>query len=227
LYRKIIAGACAAAGLAAGASHAAGTTQLAVDASNLGWYNSTGAHLSYNNNTLTGMLGVEYRSFYEWTLPTFAGHVTGAHLEMALPYSLGVDQGTQTGAMFDVAASDLPYLTLTDGAGQGTLIFADLGSGTSYGTFTISEADAFTTFRIDLDAAAISALDAANGGTFALGMRNTTVDNTNNSFLFSSMSTAGEQTLVLDVTPVPEASSYATMLLGAATLLALARRRQA
>ena len=226
MFTKIIVGACAAVALA-GASHAAGTTQLAVDSSNLGWYNSTGAHWYDNDNTLTGMFDIEYRSFYEWTLPAFSGHVTGAHLEMALPYSLGVLQGTQTGAMFDVAEGLVPYLTLVDGAGHGTSIFADLGSGTSYGNFTISESDDFTTFRIDLDAAAVGALDAAKGGTFAMGMRNTSLGTADNYFLFSSTSTRGEQTLVLDVMPVPEAPSYATMLLGAAALLALASRRQA
>lgn len=223
MLKKIMAGACAA--LLAASSHAA-DTQVSIDASRMGWYTASGVHESYNNNTLTGVFFEEYRSFFEWTLPSVTGHVTGAHLEMALPYSLGSDQGTQTGAMFDVAAANLPFLSADNGAGHGTSIFADLGTGTAYGNFVIRESDDLTIFSIDLNAAAVRAIDAANGGTFALGMRNTTPKITDNYFLFSSMSQAGEQTLVLDVTPVPEASPFATLALGVAALAVVARRRK-
>ena len=223
MWKKTLAAACAA--MMAAASHAA-NTQVTVDASQTGWYTASGLHESYNNNTLTGVFFEEYRSFFEWTLPSIGGHVTGAHLEMALPYSLGSDQGTQTGAMFDIAAANLPFLGADNGAGHGTSIFADLGTGTAYGNFTIRESDDLTIFHIDLDSAAVQAIDAANGGTFALGMRNTTPGITDNYFLFSSMSQAGRQTLVLDVTPVPEASPFATLALGVAALAVVARRRQ-
>jgi hypothetical protein len=200
-------------------------TEIATEAADLGWYNSSGIHQSFNENTLTGQLGEEYRSFYLWHLPSFSGTVTSARIQLDLQYSLGsASLAPQTGRMFDVSAGSLDSLTLDDGGGLGGTIFDDLGSGSSYGDFVISSADDRTIFTVILNSNALSALGASAGQPFALGMRNVTESGLD-FFLFSSMSVRGSQKLFVDVTPttaVPEPEAWLMMLGG---LALLARRR--
>ena len=199
---------------------------VTVDTRDLGWYRSDGHHDEFNENTFTGDLGLEYRSFYVWDLPTLTNPVTSARIDFDLQYSLGVwSTVPQTGRMFDVSTSS-STLTQTDGGGTGHAIFGDLGSGTSYGDFVISEADNLTLFSVQLNQAGLDAINSASGRPFSIGMSN--VSPYQQSFLFSSISFRGSQQLVLsmgNVAPVPEPQTWALMALGLGVLGATARRQ--
>ena len=101
--------------------------------------------------------------------------------------------------LFDVSTS---AAVLNDNDGVSAAIFADLGSGTSYGSFFVAEALEFTTIGLSLNAAAIADLQAAAdaGEFFSIG-----------------------GTLDLGSNAVPEPTSLAIFGLGALGL-AIARR---
>jgi hypothetical protein len=201
-------------------------TELRLQANSLGWYNQSGVHQAFNPNTLTGFLaGTEYRSFYTWTVPAFEGRIASARVEFDVQFSLGVSGAdVQTGAVHDVAPSNVPLLPLDNGGSNGVGIFGDLGSGSEYGSFIIGPTDSLTVFRFALNTNAVEMLNQLSGGTFAIGMRNATPGNTSDYFLFSSGSFPGAQTLVLSISPIPEPSSVLLMALGA---VALATRTRA
>jgi hypothetical protein len=52
---------------------------------------------------------------------------------------------------------------------EGGAIYNDLGSGTVYGTVTVSEVDNGTLTSITLNAEAIAALNSVNNGLFSIG----------------------------------------------------------
>ena len=99
------------------------------------------------------------------------------------------------------------------------VIFDDLGSGTSYGAFSVAGAGpAHQQLAFSLNANAISDLNDARGGFFSLGGTLTSAEG--NDFLFGSTQQVG-QSLVL--VPVPEPS---TGLLVTMALIGLALQRR-
>jgi hypothetical protein len=113
----------------------------------------------------------EWRSFFVFDLSvpgTTPAIVTAASLRLdTLLYDSPDD--SETIEFFDVST---PIATLTSGAGNATdniAIFDDLGGGTSYGSRAYSEADENLVREIELDAAAVAAINAALGGSFAIG----------------------------------------------------------
>lgn len=128
--------------------------------------------------------------------------------------------------MFDLQPSSVATLTQENGGGAGQSIFADLGEGDSYGSFTVPSwigHPAQYVLSVELSAAAVNAINATEG-MFAMGIRNTTPSNTNHYFLFSSTSRRASQMLVLDVQPIPEPATNTLMLAGLVTVATLASR---
>lgn len=198
---------------------------IAVDVSDLGWYAQDGLHDAYNINTLTGnAFGTEYRSFYVFSLPVLEGkRISSAALEVDIRYSLGVNSASypspdQMGLFFDVEQQNLGYLTQDNGGGFGQQVFADLGAGQQYGVSLVRQDDTGL-LRFELNDAAVLQMNAVAGGVFAMGLRNITADPDPNSFmyfLFSSLSEAGSQRLLLDVedaAAVPEPPALALLLI--------------
>jgi hypothetical protein len=118
-------------------------------------------------------------------------------------------------------------------SGQDTGVYADLGSGNSYGSRTVSNADnptcpctsnSYDPVDVALGGAAfIADINAARGGLFALGSALTsTAGNGGTQFLFGFTANNIPAQLVLETGAVPEPSSLAILLAG----LALARRRK-
>lgn len=208
--------------------NARAAVEVSSNTVDLGWYTSSGRHQSYNQNTLTGYSSEEYRSFYVWNVPQIDGRVTSARVDFYIEYSLGGSTIAQTGQMFDLTANSISTLTQEDGGGAGKSIFADLGDGNSYGSFTVPSwigSPVQYTLSVELGAAAIDAINAANG-TFAMGIKNTTPGNTNDYFIFSSMSVRAAQVLVLDIQPIPEPATNILMLLGfVAVVVAVSRSK--
>lgn len=143
-----------------------------------GWYDNTGSNNPQNLNYIAGVCGSsdgcngndeEYRNFFAFDLPSTLPTITSAVMFMS------VEGGSFPGyispqpqliySFFDVFV-DLGDLTSGNG---GLPAYADLGTGTVFGSRVMTAGDNGTTIQIQLNAAGIAALNAAIGGGFALG----------------------------------------------------------
>ena len=102
----------------------------------------------------------ESRGFLVFSVPEFTAPLEGVTLRV---YSDKVVGGPNAIGFYDVTSPGTLKTVVSDA------VFDDLGSGTSYGSQTFSASDSF--YEIDLNAAAVAAVNAAKGGTFAIGMR--------------------------------------------------------
>lgn len=210
-----------------------GTSALAdsvvLETLDMGWYTSQGRHDDFNDNTLTGSLGgdpSEYRSFYLWNIPEFGGTLVSARVEMRVQGFSGPTN--QIGDMFDLSDSSLATISQTDGAGAGSAIFGDLGSGQTYGRFTISASDDLTWVSYVLNESALSAIAGKRDGVFGMGIDNASMPPVLGNwgyFLFSDMSTPTRQRLVLEVNPVPAPATLWLMISSLASIGAYRWRR--
>lgn len=200
-------------------------TLVATDS---GFYSQAGLHTPANQNYLTGLFGDERRSFFVFDLSSVSGTVNSARLRL---YNPQVNQllgyvspdPTETLNIYDVAASAAAVTGGTAGVGG----FADLGSGTLFGSRSVSAADNGTVVEIILNASAVAALDSSSG-LFLFGGALGTLSGAANEYVFgfSTVSFVPDDVreLVLEVTPdqgtlVPEPSTIQV-----AVLALLARR---
>jgi hypothetical protein len=235
MKRNLVAGGLALAltGASVAAPVAANAATITVDASASGAYNAAGARVSATQNFLTGQFErVERRSFFAFDLASVAGTVTAAKLRLFNPEVSQFLHGyvspdpSETLAFWDATTL---AASLLDGS-AGVAGFADLGSGTLFGTRSVSAVDNGTVIEIDLNADALAALNAAAGGDFVLGGSLTSLGGTADQYVFgfSMANFVADHTraLVLEVAPalaVPEPS--ALLLAGTGLmLLGLARR---
>ena len=115
-----------------------------------------------------------------------------------------------------------------------TSIFADLGSGTSYGSFAVPLAPTADT-SLALDAASLTDITKSAGGFFSVGgtVENLPADPAQNEFLFGFSADAQgrgvAQVLTITTAPrlaaVPEASPLALLALGLLPVALAVRRR--
>ncbi len=130
---------------------------------------------------------------------------------------------TETIGLYDFLGS---ISALTGNTG-GVAAFSDLGSGQLFGTGTASTSQTSGTLTITLDAAAIAAIIAAEGGKFAVGGALTSISGSSAQFLFGASINDFATTLTLDVSPVPEPASLTIFGAGLLAMAALRRRRAA
>ena len=140
---------------------------ITITAGNSGWFAANGFHNGANQNYLAGDFG-SYRNFFTFDLSGVSGTITGATLRLFNPADrFAVDPGTYT--LYDVltpaSALGLTYAATP----EGLAIFEDLGSGTVFGTLDVSSAPGGTVISINLNAAALAALNSAGNGVFAIG----------------------------------------------------------
>jgi hypothetical protein len=142
-----------------------------------GWYDDTGFHNPSNPNYLAGTDYTfalhEYRNFFVFDLSAFNGHVATATLRLTNPHALSFDS-SETFALFDVSTS---VAALTGGTG-GLAAFADLGSGTSYGSVDVDYPNGSSQTNpvdVSLNAAGLAYLNANLGGIVAFGGALTTL----------------------------------------------------
>jgi hypothetical protein len=122
-----------------------------------------------NTNYLVGLCNAdncrsapgEYRDFFYFVIPELDGPITSVSL--TLP-TRGVTLNQSSTTTYQVTSLNIEQADL------GPLSFADLGTGTFYGSRDYTLADANTTQSISLSAAALDAL-GSGGLTFALGGR--------------------------------------------------------
>ncbi len=196
--------------------------QFDAGVNNQGWWGSMGGNSDIEDSIQTGNLGGNVlRSFYTFDLSsvTATDTVDSASLTIRLGTTSG--SGTESIRFYDVS-TDAATLNNNDNSVDITTadnIWADLGSGTSYGTFSIDASAAEATELVfTLNAGAIADLQAAiGGGFFSIGgsMQSSGV-------VFGGVDNAVK--LTLNTTAVPEPSSLA--VLGGLGCIACLRRRR-
>src|SRR5262245_29141812 len=168
---------------------------VVVNASDSGWYQQSGFHDPDNLNWIAGQCSIcdvpglgEYRNFFVFDL-SGVGHVSSAVLTILEPENgFFSPDPSESYSVFDVST---PVASLTNGTG-GTAAFADLGSGTSFGSVVMSHANEGTLVSIVFNAAGVAAINHSLGGLFAVGGAVTTLAGSSDQWVFG-FSGAGSQ----------------------------------
>lgn len=144
---------------------------ITINASDKGHYDNTGIHNSANKNYSAGLS--QFRDYFSFNLSGVTGTVTSATISLYNPSVAndGNDGYSGTPGAFTLYDVLTPATHLSDnhsGIDGGPFIYNDLGTGVVYGTVSVSTADNGTFVTINLNAAALAALNA-NSGTFSVG----------------------------------------------------------
>ena len=174
-----------------------------INTTNTGWFTDAGSHIAFNRNYAVGSDGVnDHRDFFGFDAGTGATSVQialGNNLAGGLFLAPGVTSVTFT--LYDVSTALDTTLGYSDPS-----IYADLGTGVSYGSITLSAATDLV--LIDLNQAGIDAYNAAGLGGEAFFVGGALTENFGGG--------------------VPEPATWALMLGGFAfTGVALRRRKRA
>jgi hypothetical protein len=138
-------------------------------AADRGYWDEAGDQPSSNDVTVAGYNSATnymYNSYFIFDLSGITGDKTGARLRLELQFYTS-DDLSETFSVYDVS-TDAATLE-ADGTGQ-TSIFNDLQTGILYGAFEVTAGDVGTIIEIPLSAEAVSDINIAAGGTFAVGI---------------------------------------------------------
>jgi hypothetical protein len=200
-----------------------------IPASDSGWFDATGEHISGNQNYAVGnVIGVgapNTRNFFVFDLSSVTGTIVSANLNLRNPIN-GQLGPARTFTLFDVS-TPIASLGVSHVGAPGIAIYNDLGAGTVLGA-NAGPFPAGGVVTTALNASGLSYLQGALGGTVALG-GNYVGAAGGNIYLFGFTAGVGSTPRELVITTsstVPEPATLATFatLLGAG--LALARRRR-
>lgn len=132
---------------------------------NQGWWSDFDPHSPGNDNYLVGFVPSDtYHNFFSFDLSSLTGQVVAANLELHR-FSYHSLNPSETLGLFDVST---PAATLKTSIGTNAAIYNDLGSGTSYGVFSVSRSGP-DPIVFSLNAAALAGIQAAEGGFFSIG----------------------------------------------------------
>jgi hypothetical protein len=175
-----------------------GTTS--IDADNAGWFYEDGTHQSFNDNYAVGYdvvadvdglaINGELRNFLGFSLAAFTQTVTSASVRIVLEQGATDVLPTADGLpaewrLYDVL-TEPEFRLAYNGA---TSIFADLGTGVTYGAVTQTATSGVV--EVALNASAIAAINASLGTRFVVGGK-----------------------LTPAIAAVPESTTWAMMLIG-------------
>ena len=195
--------------------------EVVIDATDRGWYNSTGFHAPSNDNYFVGNFQRQTRrNWFVFDLSRFDVEIVALQLRAWNPVD-GFFSGdaSETYVNYDVTTN---LTDLINGFG-GLPAYDDLGSGTVYASYDASNADNGTIVVIDLNAAAVADSNAAAGGLWGIGGGITTL-NGGDEYLFGNTGGGNNADTQLVVTLIPAPGVLA--LLGVAGLVGSRRRRQ-
>jgi hypothetical protein len=200
--------------------------EFAPPSLNQGWWPSSTAGdvntSTLNDNHYTGRLGNSIlRSFYTFDLVGVTGTVTSATFRV----HRGFQNATVTLQLWDVSTN---AATLNNNVGFNASIFADLGSGNSYGSFVVPTGNSSDYLTFTLDSQALTDISANSGGYFSIGA-SIAEENTNDIFS-NTGSVLGPDVTYLDVTTAdntatPEPRFYGLMFVGMLGLVGSLRSR--
>jgi hypothetical protein len=174
--------------------------QLTINASASGWWDSTGMQFANNPNYIVGQIvqanTTEYRNYFAFNLSKVNEAVLGAQLNLSNP-SYNSPNPSDTYTLFDVTT---PISSLV-APGSGQLgVFDDLGSGTMYGSQTVTTANNGQIVSTPFNSDGVTAVTNSLGGKFAVGGAMTTLAPGFTQYLYSSTGDPGEtKQLVLNI----------------------------
>ncbi|MEZ6073567.1 MAG: hypothetical protein R3C10_25635 [Pirellulales bacterium] len=158
---------------------------------NQGWWSEeTDATDDNANYVVMGPDGNAFRNFFTFDLSRLSGTVDTATLRLT---RFGFSGGAvKTIEFFDVST---PADEVNANVGLNSAIFADLGSGTSYGSFDITGPDNYDdVLEFQLNPAALTDIMSAHG-YFTIG--GTLISNDGGGSVFAGSNSGGVQELVL------------------------------
>jgi hypothetical protein len=169
---------------------------------NQGWWTATGpANVNPNTNYFVGKddLGREFRDFFTFDLRLIPSDLTvvGATLRVNAGFSTAGDL-IETVGFFDVSTD---AVTLNRNTGTSEAIFADLGTGRSYGTFPVNRGT-LGDLSFVLNADAVADINASRPGYFSLGGRLLSFSRPDAEFRFGGTEGLVAR-LIVDAFPLP------------------------
>lgn len=201
-----------------------------LPATNHGHFRGDGVHFANNLNYATGNDRAErdFNSFFAFDLSPLAGSLaTGASLDIYLPATgYSSPDPSETLALYDVAGASLGSLVGSTGTITDLGIFADLGSGVTYGSTDVTAAMQDSIINIALNSDAVTAINNAIGGLFAIGggLLSAPVSTVQEVIFVNTQNVLAERTVLrLDTVAV---SAPSTALLCVAGLFSLCRSRR-
>jgi len=192
--------------------------QFDVGVDNQGWWCDKHPNYDENDNYATGIHPLEdasFHNFFSFDLSSLTSPVISAKLELTR-YTYASYWDSEVLGLFDVSTD---AVTLNNNRVINLTIFNDLGTGVSYGEFEVySEGLSTDVLSFELNAAALTDINAAMGGWFSIG--GALLSPLSPGTLFLSSHDGGVQRLVLEVISEPT-----TLILFALGLVVLRKRR--
>jgi hypothetical protein len=194
-----------------------------------GWYSDQGFHDPSNNNYIVGKVqdGTIYRNWF-----TFDNSATPQITDASLVMRLTANYASVVSVPVEYSLWDVttPMDALRGGTG-GTSAFADLGSGLEFGSIAL---DAFANgnsfpdiwLSIPLNATFVDSFNATHG-EFAIGGMLTYPNNTQFVYLWGGSGINDGSWVQLQVTLVPEPSTFSLLFVGAAAFMGFRLLRMA
>jgi hypothetical protein len=201
-----------------------------------GTYNSWGYVPNPRSGYLVGNTSysnVIHRPFFVFNIPSLAlGQSIKSSILSIYNPSGGVRLDGYRNSTLNVYGFTGSPSDLVDGTGWWSIMYANLGNGTLYGSTTLDQNQNNTTYSISLNDDGLTAINQASGGYFSLGLVlpvATINPNTQLEYGFNntSSSTAGDGNVQLSIDVIPEPSAYALFGIGALALVVAYRRKVA
>ena len=141
------------------------TRQITLTAADRGWYSSTGFHDPANKNTFTGFSPpFTYNTYFLFDLSSVNGKIVSATLVLEEEHYFGSDM-SEAASVWDV--SNPATLSSTS---QSAAIYSDLQTGNAYAKFSATALGVGTMISTPLSGQAVTDLNAAHQGPFAVGV---------------------------------------------------------
>jgi hypothetical protein len=152
-----------------------GNATLTVNATGRGHYTNLDWYPPANVGQIFGgfcgsCAQATFRAFFVFSIPNFAGTVNAVTFRIK-PVQYASVNTSETYGVFDVTTS---LATLVEGNGDWLAQYADLGGGTSYGSFNVAGASAGNVSAVTLNNSAITKVSGSRGADMGLGVSLTT-----------------------------------------------------